>query len=90
MSEFIDNLPVSDDDKQKLRALGASSPFGVLSIRKASRNYFDQHFGPHHAQAIEDHLRPLLTPDELRRLDEPSKQGGALGARLTPIPGVKD
>jgi hypothetical protein len=89
MAEFVDNLSLSEDERSKLKALGVSSPLGVLSIRKASPAAFDQHFGAERAQAISDQLKALLTPSELALLEQPSLPGGRLGARLTPAPDSK-
>jgi hypothetical protein len=86
MSDFIDKLSVSDEERQKLKSLGASSPIGILSIRKASTEAFDKHFGPERADAIAAQLKSLLTEQELGRLNEPMRKGGPLGARQSPSP----
>jgi len=84
--DFIDQLQVSQEEKDKLRALGAKSPLGVLSLRKASQEAFDRHFGADRANAITEELRSLLTTDELRQLNQPVRPPGSLGARLDPQP----
>ena len=89
MSEFIDQLSLTDEEREKLKALGVGSPLGVLSIRKASPEAFDRHFGSDRAQAIAEQLKALLTPSELKSLSEPPRTGGRFGARLTPPPESK-
>lgn len=84
MADFIDQLQVSQEEREKLRALGAKSPFGLLSLRKASQEAFDMQFGADRAEAITEQLRRLLTPAELQQLSQPIRRGGSLGARLEP------
>jgi hypothetical protein len=86
MSDFIDNLSVSTEERQKLKSLGATTPLAILSIQKASTEAFNNHFGTERAQAITDQLKSLLTDQELAQLNEPVRKGGSLGARQSPGP----
>jgi hypothetical protein len=82
VADFIDQLQVSQEERVKLRALGAKSPLSVLSLRKASQEAFDRHFGADRADSIAEQLRSLLAPDELQQLEQPVRRPGSLGARL--------
>jgi hypothetical protein len=91
MSGFIDQLRVSEEERQKLKALGVDSPIGILAMRKASKLSFDALIGsPGRADAIAEQLKALLGPDEIARLEAPPHQSGALGARLTPPPNAEE
>src|SRR5271165_7653678 len=85
-AEFLDSLPISKEERAKLSSLGADSPLKLLSLRKASKEAFDDYIGPNRAQAIAEELEKLLTDDELESLSGPLQKGGKLGARLGPPP----
>jgi hypothetical protein len=82
MSAFLDTLPLSDEERQKLKALGASTPFALLSMRHASREAFDAHIGAQRADEIASQLEKLLSADELEQLRRPVALPGALGGRM--------
>ena len=89
MADLFDGLSVTADERTKLRALGVTTPLGLLSLRKAASQAFDDHFGPVRAEFIAEQLRKLLTEAELHSLNQPTRQGGRLGARLD-APARKD
>jgi hypothetical protein len=79
--EFLNRLPISDDERSRLAMFGAKSPLMLLNMRRASRESFDLYVGER-AQFIADELAKLLTLEERESLREPPKAAGALGARL--------
>jgi hypothetical protein len=80
-AEFLNGLPISDDERSRLAMFGAKSPLMLLNIRRASRESFDLYVGER-AQFIADELTKLLTLEERESLREPPKPAGTLGARL--------
>jgi hypothetical protein len=81
-TEFLNGLPISDDERSRLTTFGAKSPLMLLNMRRASREAFDLYVGER-AQFIADELAKLLTPEERESLREPPKAAGTLGARLS-------
>ena len=84
MANFLDTLDLSGDERAKLGALGADSPFALLALRKASQAAFDAHIGPERAKAIAAQLETLLDDNQRAILRAPTAKPGALGGRLTP------
>jgi hypothetical protein len=85
-AEFLNRLPISDEERAKLSSLGASSPLALLLMRQASRDAFDAHLGRDRAEDIAAELEKSLTPEELESLRRPAKGVGKIGARLDPPP----
>ena len=90
MSDYLEDLDLSDEERSKLRALGARTPLALLAMRKASASAFDLHLGSARAPAIVKQLQGLLSEDEVERLNEQPKARPGLGARLTPAPDEPD
>ncbi|MFM0478765.1 hypothetical protein [Paraburkholderia strydomiana] len=87
MSSFLDGLALSNEERAKLEAFGAATPFALLGIRKSAPEAFDAHIGPERAREIAAQLERLLTDDQRDLLAKPGGPPGALGARL---PGNRD
>jgi hypothetical protein len=79
-------LPISEEERQKLAGLGASTPSALLLLRKASPEAFDRHFGADRAAAIAEALEGLLSEEEKVKLKAPFSPKGKFGARLSPAP----
>ena len=86
MTDFLRHIALTEVERAKLRALGAATPFALLALRKAARAAFDSHLGPLRAEEIAGELEKLLTDDARGTLAPALHQGGALGARLGPMP----
>jgi hypothetical protein len=84
--DFLQQLPISDEERSKLSKLGARSPAALLSMRKASREAFDNYIGKDRADTIAEELTKLLTPGDVEALNQPPNPRGKLGARLGPAP----
>jgi hypothetical protein len=82
--KFLESLPISEEERQKLVGLGASTPLAVLFLRKASPEAFDRHIGEDRAPAIAEALEGLLNDEEKARLKAPFSPKGKFGARLGP------
>ncbi len=84
--KFLKDLPISEEERQKLAGLGASTPLALLFLRKASPEAFDRHVGADRAAAIAEALEGLLSEEEKVKLKAPFSPRGKLGARLSPAP----
>jgi hypothetical protein len=84
--EFLKSLPLSEEERQKLAALGAKTPLELLFMRKASPEAFDRYIGADRADAIAKALEGLLDEQDKVRLKAPFTPKGKLGARLSPAP----
>jgi hypothetical protein len=84
--KFLKSLPISEEERQKLAGLGASTPLALLCLRKASSEAFDRHFGADRAAAIAEALEGLLNEEEKERLKAPFSPKGKFGAHLGPAP----
>lgn len=84
--EFLKDLPISEEERQKLASLGASTPLALLSLRKASPEAFDRHVGADRAAAVAEALEGLLSEEDKVRLRAPFTPKGKFGARLSPAP----
>jgi hypothetical protein len=85
-TEFLKDLPISEEERQKLASLGAPTPLALLLLRKASPEAFDRHVGGDRAAAIVDALKGLLSKEEKTKLKAPISPKGKFGARLSPPP----
>jgi hypothetical protein len=79
---YLDELDVTPDEREKLRALGATTPLALLGMQKAAPAAFEAHFGTDRATAIAAVLMAQLTEAERGVLAEPARRSGGLGARL--------
>jgi hypothetical protein len=68
VSEFLSNLDLSPDEREKLAGLAASTPAAVLAMRRAAPEAFDGLFGKERADQIAAALEDQLTPEEKQRL----------------------
>jgi hypothetical protein len=76
---FIDSLPVETADKEFLRTLSADSPAALLGYIRASRDFFEQRFGPKKLDQITSLLGQMLSVHEHAVL-KGSKKEFAMGA----------
>ena len=86
MAHFLDALPLTDSDLEKVRSLGVNTPFALLAMRKASPQAFDAFIGAELADDLSRRLEPLLTDEDRAQLQAPASPAGGLGARLPPKP----
>ncbi len=82
--DYLRRLNVSEEERQKLASLGASTPLALLAMRQAAPEAFDQHLGPDRAGPIAAELLALLNDEERKRLAASVPLPGALGARMSP------
>ncbi|HMB79074.1 MAG TPA: hypothetical protein VKI43_03365 [Vicinamibacterales bacterium] len=83
---FLDDLPISDAERQALRALGARRAASLAHMIAANREGFRTLIGNEaRAAAIERDVVAMLSGEERAQLDAPAAPPRfALGARLTP------
>lgn len=79
---FLRKLPLTKDEVQKLKSLGADNALALLAMRKAFREAFDSFVGKKRAARIAAALESLLTDDERKRLAHSKPARFPLGARL--------
>jgi hypothetical protein len=84
--EFLDNLAISKEEREKLAGFGADTPYKLLNLRKASKQAFDSYIGPERAEVIAAELEKLISEDERELLKAPPHRPGSLGARLGKSP----
>jgi len=84
--EFLKGLPISEEEREKLAALDASSPLTLLFLRKASPAAFDRHVGADRAAAVAEALEGLLSEEDKAKLKAPFTPKGKFGALLRPAP----
>ena len=83
--DFIDELPVTNDVRSRLRALGARSPFALAGLISASRSSFAGHFGDAVARTLIDWLLPRLSAAQRAELNAAPPRY-ATGAMSGPAP----
>jgi hypothetical protein len=83
---FLDKINVSDEERAKLRSLGAATPVALLGMRIASPVPFDQLFGTVRGSEIAKQLQTLLTGEERSLLQQPIRNLPPVSARITPFP----
>jgi hypothetical protein len=72
MFEFIEKLQISDDDKAKLRSLGASSAPALLSLMQASGSAIDAFIGQKTAVYVKQQLAKSLAVKDYEVLSRPA------------------
>ena len=86
MDNYLNQLPLTAEDKEKLRGLAASTPAALLSLIRASHDSFSRFFGPQRTQQLIAWLQPLLSEEERQRLTQPAKRYPIQGVRFTESP----
>jgi len=71
---FLDDLPLSSDQRAKLRSLGAESPFALLGTIMASGKAFADFFGEPATKSLIAQLNSRLTSDQKAALETPVPQ----------------
>ena len=71
MFEFIENLHVADEDKRKLRSLGATSPAALLALIVAADKAIYTFLGPETTVNVKNELAAELNDDEKLVLESP-------------------
>ena len=84
--DFLDRLELSDEEREKLRGLGAGSAAALLAMRNASPGGFEKLLGRKRAERIAASLYETLTDEERRRLAIPVYQKLSTGARIDSPP----
>jgi hypothetical protein len=68
---YLDKLPISADEKAKLRPLGAPTPAALLGLIQASPEQFGRFFGPQRTGQLVRLLTSVLTEGERKSLSQP-------------------
>lgn len=90
MPAYIDQLPISDDDKSRLRALGAETPTALLDLADAAPEAFRGLLGPS-ATTVISALRSSSAPLQDRFMPAHSYPlGASLDLSPTPAPPAVD
>ena len=69
---FLDQLPISPPEKEKLLQLAVTSPSALLGMIHASSDAFAQFFGPHRTEQLVEWLTAFLGTEEGERLSRPA------------------
>jgi len=88
MGSFIDALPVSETDKNKLNALGTCNLFSLLSLIEAAPDDFESLMGSAAARLIETELTKLVPPSQ--RVLATQSHEFPLGAELSRPPSLRE
>lgn len=72
MNSYLDRLPLTAEEKENLRQLGAPTPAALLSLIRASQERFRHFFDAARTQQLVAWLTPLLSEEERLRLDRPA------------------
>lgn len=83
---FLNTLPLSDVEKQKLGDLAPKSAFDLLARRQSAQADFDSYVGHDRADAIAGALQSLLSNSQRAMLAESPGPLRKLGARLDKRP----
>ena len=83
---FLNALPLSDEEKQKLGALAPKSAFDLLARRQSAPSEFDAYIGAERALAIASTLASTLSDHQRAILAGAPTPLGRLGARLDKPP----
>jgi hypothetical protein len=85
-SEFIEQLPLSEEEKGQLRSLGADSPAALLALIDAARESFERFFGLEKTDSLRRTLQGIMASGE--HLPSGPVPKYALGAMLEPLPNI--
>jgi len=80
-NHFLNRLPISQEERDKLGQLAPKSAFDLLSRRQSSKAAFDAFIGPERSDAIANLLESELSPSERDALNAPPPPPFRLGAR---------
>lgn len=85
MTDFIDEMPLTEGDKLKLRSLGVRSPGEMLALLDAAKEASRNFLGPAILDKVRNALGERLSNDERDLLGGPVSSF-YLGARTMPSP----
>lgn len=71
--DYLDPLPFSIVEKEKLRQLAAPTPAALLGMIRASMEAFRRFFGPRETERLIERLTAIVGPEESERLARPAK-----------------
>ena len=77
---YLEDLPLSCEEKTKIARLGASNPAALLAMMQAAPEAFDRYLGSDRAQALASALKHLISEAEQAVLDAPAQRFCATGA----------
>lgn len=86
--EYLQAPDITDDERRKLSALGATSLLALVHMIRAAASSFRALVGLERADAIEQALVAALTPEEKALLDEPPRRF-PLGVAAGPPPPLR-
>lgn len=73
MDNYLDQLALTDEEREKIRSLAATTPAALLSLIQASSVSFSRFFGPQRTQQLIARLKPLLSAEDRERLAQPAR-----------------
>jgi hypothetical protein len=79
---FVDDLPVSEEERQKILALGHATPKDLLAQRLGNQRAFDKYLTPGLVERILPILYGMLSETDRAELDMPSDFRPKFGALL--------
>lgn len=82
MNNFLDNLPINSDLKDKLLSLAAPTPLAILCLRNAAPSAFDEYIGHENSIGLVLQLQTLLSEEDKIFLQTASVPNYSLGAKL--------
>jgi macrodomain Ter protein organizer (MatP/YcbG family) len=80
MEDYLENLPLSSEEKAKINALAVDSPAALLSMIEADPETLNQYLGEKATEKLKASLQTMLKPSEKRVLQAEQKFDHQLGA----------
>lgn len=81
--DYVEDLPLSAEEKRKISSLGAPSAVALLSMMRAAPDTFEDYLGSDRTQALEVALENSVKEPERAILGSPIKRFHASGAIIS-------
>lgn len=86
--EFLENLPLTAEEKERISVLGATDGAALLAMIQAAPEEFEGYFGRQRTRKLTTMLKGTVVAPERTVLDTPPRQFPASGAILDRRPPV--
>jgi len=79
-NDYLENLPLSLEEKKKIVSLGASNAAALLAMMQAAPEVFDRYLGTDCARELAAALEHMISESERAVIEAPVRQFHATGA----------